>query len=100
MPQQNKKKYATFKIRIADQKDSDFVEVNLSRKKLKYNELILAICSELNVKPKKIERLRKLPNTKLRKDKEIQRLRDFTELEIVLLKTVHCLPNITFQTGR
>ena len=52
----------------------------------------MAICSELNIQPQKIERLRKLPDTKLRKDSDVQRLEDYTELEVVLFETVQCQP--------
>ena len=60
---------------------------------MNYNNLISVICSELNIKSEKIERLRKLPDTKLRKDSDVQRLEDYTELEVVLLETVQCQPS-------
>lgn len=41
-------------------------------------------CSELGLNSKYVERLRKLPNTRLRKDRDVQRLRDFEVLTILL----------------
>ena len=80
------------KIRIANAPDPDFIEVDLPKNKLNYNDLILAMCQELDVQPKKVERLRKLPNTKIRRDVEIQRLKDYEELELVLYKLIQCQP--------
>lgn len=71
------------KIRIANAADPDFVEVELSRTDLTYRALLYLCCMELDLKPQQIQKLRKLPNTRLRKDKDIQRLQDFQEIEVV-----------------
>ncbi|XP_012232736.1 ankyrin repeat domain-containing protein 40-like [Linepithema humile] len=71
------------KIRIANAADPDFVEVELSRTDLTYRALLYLCCMELDLKPQQIQKLRKLPNTRLRKDKDIQRLQNFQEIEII-----------------
>ena len=41
------------------------------------------MCKEIGVNPHTVERIRKLPNTKLRRDVEVHRLENYTELELV-----------------
>ncbi|XP_067914832.1 ankyrin repeat domain-containing protein 40 [Heterodontus francisci] len=76
------------KVRIQNRaiRDNDFIEVELNRRELTYQALLTVSCQELNVNPERVERIRKLPNTLLRKDKEVARLQNFQELELVLLK--------------
>ncbi|XP_078736877.1 ankyrin repeat domain-containing protein 40-like [Lampetra fluviatilis] len=64
--------------------DVDFVEVELSRRGLTMASLVHTCSLELGVDPGKVTRVRKLPNTRLRKDKDLTRLADFQELELVL----------------
>nr|XP_032831981.1 ankyrin repeat domain-containing protein 40-like isoform X1 [Petromyzon marinus] len=64
--------------------DVDFVEVELSRRDLTMASLVHTCSLELGVDPDKVTRVRKLPNTRLRKDKDLTRLADFQELELVL----------------
>lgn len=64
--------------------DVDFVEVELSRRGLTMASLVRVCSLELGVEPGKVTRVRKLPNTRLRKDKDLTRLADFQELELVL----------------
>lgn len=71
------------KIRLSNAKDPDFVEVEIPRRELGYAALLQVCCNELNLQPMLIERLRKLPNTRLRNDADIRRLRDFQEIEVV-----------------
>ncbi|EFN87722.1 Ankyrin repeat domain-containing protein 40 [Harpegnathos saltator] len=71
------------KIRIANAADPDFIEIELSRNELTYQALLCICCKELNLTPHQILKLRKLPNTRLRKDKDIQRLQNFQEIEVV-----------------
>lgn len=66
-----------FKLRIAYSADSDFIEVEMDRMELTYSQLLAVCCSELGLNSKYVERLRKLPNTRLRKDRDVQRLKDF-----------------------
>ena len=44
------------------------------------------MCHELGVNSAQVERIGKLPNTKLRRDIEVYRLHNYTELELVLCK--------------
>ena len=71
-------------IRVANAIDTDFILIDLPKKKWNYNDLMLAMCHELNVEPNNVERVRLLPHTKLRRDIEVQRLKDYEELELVL----------------
>jgi len=65
------------KLRLAYSTDTDFIEVEINKSELTYAALLDLCCSELGLNCKYVERLRKLPNTWLRKDKDIQRLKDF-----------------------
>ncbi|OAD61946.1 Ankyrin repeat domain-containing protein 40 [Eufriesea mexicana] len=71
------------KIRVADAPDPDFIEIELSQSDLSYQTLIRICCQELDIDPNQIVKLRKLPNTRLRKDEDIQRLQNFQEIEVV-----------------
>lgn len=71
------------KIRIADSPDPDFIEVELAQTDLTYQTLIRVCCQELDIEPGHIVKLRKLPNTRLRKDEDVQRLVNFQEIEVV-----------------
>ncbi|XP_015735800.1 ankyrin repeat domain-containing protein 40-like isoform X2 [Coturnix japonica] len=75
------------KVRVQNLRDDDFIEIELDRQELTYQDLLRVSCCELGVNPQHVERIRKLPNTVLRKDKDVARLRDFQELELVLVKS-------------
>ncbi|KAM3922023.1 ankyrin repeat domain-containing protein 40 [Leptodactylus fuscus] len=79
-------KELVLKVRIQSSSpgDNDFIEVEMDRDELTYRELLRVCCYELGVCPDSVERIRKLPNTMLRKDKDVARLQDFQELELVL----------------
>lgn len=74
------------KVRIQNPslKENDFIEIELDRQELTYKELLRVSCCELGVNPEHVQKIRKLPNTMLRKDKDVARLQDFQELELVL----------------
>uniref|UniRef100_A0A7M4FS13 Ankyrin repeat domain 40 n=1 Tax=Crocodylus porosus TaxID=8502 RepID=A0A7M4FS13_CROPO len=74
------------KVRIQNLtlRENDFIEIELDRQELTYKELLRVSCCELGVNPEHVEKIRKLPNTVLRKDKDVARLQDFQELELVL----------------
>ncbi|XP_068769338.1 ankyrin repeat domain-containing protein 40 [Struthio camelus] len=74
------------KVRIQNPslRENDFIEIELDRQELTYKELLRVSCCELGVNPEHVEKIRKLPNTVLRKDKDVARLQDFQELELVL----------------
>ncbi|XP_070237295.1 putative ANKRD40 C-terminal-like protein isoform X2 [Bos mutus] len=73
-------------VRIQSHKENDFIEVELDRQELSYQNLLQVSCYELGINPEQVEKIRKLPNTLLRKDKDILRLQDFQEVELILMK--------------
>ncbi|XP_056406064.1 ankyrin repeat domain-containing protein 40 [Hyla sarda] len=79
-------KELVLKVRIQSSSpgDNDFIEVEMDREELTYRELVRVCCYELGVSTDSVEKIRKLPNTMLRKDKDVARLQDFQELELVL----------------
>uniref|UniRef100_A0A8C5QEE3 Ankyrin repeat domain 40 n=1 Tax=Leptobrachium leishanense TaxID=445787 RepID=A0A8C5QEE3_9ANUR len=79
-------KELVLKVRIQNSAvaDNDFIEVEMDREELTYRELLRVCCYELGVGPEQVEKIRKLPNTIIRKDKDVARLQDFQELELVL----------------
>ncbi|XP_050716846.1 ankyrin repeat domain-containing protein 40-like isoform X2 [Eriocheir sinensis] len=72
------------KVRIANSDDPDFIEIDLQKAQINYSYLLTTCCKEMAVNPQMVERIRKLPNTRLRNDKDVQRLTDYTELELVM----------------
>ena len=70
------------KVRIADSGESDFVEVEVEG--MTFMVLLQACCEELGVGLSDVAKLRKLPNILLRKDRDVQRLKQGQELELVL----------------
>lgn len=72
------------KVRIANSGDPDFIEVELPRTELSYSRLLRVCCEELGISANQIIRIRKLPDTLVRKDKDVQRFRDFQEIEVVI----------------
>ena len=70
------------KVRIADSGETDFIEVDMHT--LSYIDLLRNICEELEVSPDDVSKIRKLPNVLIRKDKDISRLENGQELELVL----------------
>ncbi|XP_064378728.1 ankyrin repeat domain-containing protein 40-like isoform X1 [Dromaius novaehollandiae] len=75
------------KVRVQNLRDNDFIEIELDRQELTYQDLLRVSCCELGVNPEQVEKIRKLPNTLVRKDKDVARLQDFQELELVLAKS-------------
>lgn len=84
------------KVRVAHTNDSDFIEVELPRTDLSYSRLLRVSCEELGVDLKHVLKIRKLPDTVVRKDKDVRRLHDLQELELVL--TTSRSPNGTLNT--
>merc|ERR1712150_60572 len=79
-------KILILKIRVADSIDRDFIEIDIEDNQLNYQSLTDVMCHELGVNSAQVERIRKLPNTRLRRDIEICRLQNYAELELVLCK--------------
>ncbi|XP_077591457.1 ankyrin repeat domain-containing protein 40 isoform X2 [Stigmatopora nigra] len=77
------------KVRIQNPntRENDFIEIELDRQELTYRSLLRVCCRELDISVEHVEKIRKLPNTMLRKDKDVARLQDFQELEVVLEKS-------------
>ncbi|NWT53255.1 ANR40 protein, partial [Erythrocercus mccallii] len=75
------------KVRVQNLRDNDFIEIELDRQELTYQDLLRVSCCELSINPQQVEKIRKLPNTLVRKDKDVARLQDFQELELVLWRS-------------
>ncbi|KAK2528530.1 ankyrin repeat domain-containing protein 40 [Columba guinea] len=75
------------KVRVQNLRDNDFIEIELDRQELTYQDLLRVSCCELGINPEQVEKIRKLPNTLVRKDKDVARLQDFQELELVLVQS-------------
>lgn len=57
------------KVRIQNPntRENDFIEVELDRQELTYRSLLRVCCRELDISTEHVEKIRKLPNTMLRK---------------------------------
>ncbi|XP_033211197.1 uncharacterized protein LOC117169127 isoform X2 [Belonocnema kinseyi] len=71
------------KVRLANAPDPDFIEIDLPKAALTYQVLLQVCCQELELDESRVIKLRKLPNTKIRRDKDVERLENFQEIEIV-----------------
>ncbi|XP_061471997.1 ankyrin repeat domain-containing protein 40-like isoform X2 [Rhineura floridana] len=74
------------KVRVQNPKENDFIEIELDRQELTYQDLLRVSCCELGINPEQVEKVRKLPNTL---DKDVARLQDFQELEFVLMRSIN-----------
>lgn len=83
------------KVRIAQDLEDDFIEVELQRPaELTYYSLLSLCCKELSIdSPQTVLKIRKLPNTLIRKDKDVTRLQMFQEIELVLSEMPHSIGN-------
>ncbi|XP_048762857.1 ankyrin repeat domain-containing protein 40-like [Ostrea edulis] len=72
------------KVRVGNSEERDYIEVELDKACLSFDRLLSVCCQELGVQKGQVFKVRKLPNTIVRKDKDVARLTDFQELEIVL----------------
>jgi len=72
------------KLRVANAVDPDFIEIELPFSALTLEYLIVMGCEELGIPANSVDRVRKLPNTRLRRDREVERLHDYQEVEFVL----------------
>uniref|UniRef100_A0A7N5JW82 ANKRD40 C-terminal like n=1 Tax=Ailuropoda melanoleuca TaxID=9646 RepID=A0A7N5JW82_AILME len=64
-PQQDRREKPA--VRIQSPRENDFIEVELNRGELNYQNLLEVSCSELGIEPEQVKTIRKLPNTLLRK---------------------------------
>ncbi|KAK3789082.1 hypothetical protein RRG08_063796 [Elysia crispata] len=72
------------KVRLANSAEKDFIEVELEESNKTFSSLMNLMCAELGVDKNLVSKIRKLPDTIVRKDKDVGRLLDFQELELVL----------------
>ena len=82
-----KEKIKILKIRLGQSNDPDFIEIDLPEPKWTYECLLEEMMNEFELtkeQGRSVERIRKLPNTKIRRDIEIQRLENYAELELIL----------------
>lgn len=77
------------KVKLHGSSDPDFIEIEIAKWKLTYNNLLKICCEELEVVESQVERIRKLPNTRLRKDNDVKRLKDYQAIEIVLKSSLN-----------
>ncbi|MEQ2162274.1 hypothetical protein GOODEAATRI_018093 [Goodea atripinnis] len=63
------------KVRIQNPnaRENDFIEVELDRQELTYRSLLRVCCRELDISAEHVEKIRKLPNTLLRKVQQMYR---------------------------
>ena len=59
-------------------RENDFIEIELDRQELTYQELLRVSCCELGVNPDQVEKIRKLPNTLVRKVRNVCYVVDFS----------------------
>jgi len=72
------------KVRVANSSDPDFIEIELPGSALTIEYLTVVACEELDIQANQVSRVRKMPDTRLRRDKEIARLKDYQQVELVL----------------
>ena len=70
------------KVRVCGSGECDFVEVEVGA--LTYPALVAVCCEELELTTADVAKIRKLPNVLVRKDRDVQRMKDGQELEVVL----------------
>ncbi|KAK6177638.1 hypothetical protein SNE40_015698 [Patella caerulea] len=79
--------------------DADFIEIELDRSTLTFVALVQLLCEELKVDSRLVQKVRKRPDTIVRKDKDIARLKDFQELELVLSNKAQSSLSRTYSSG-
>jgi len=73
------------KVRIANFDDPDFIEVDLPSTAT-FDQLVTLLRSELGIAATAVVRkVRKLPDTIVRNDRDVRRLRNYQELELILV---------------
>lgn len=71
---------------LQGQEEEEFVEIVVNRPHTTLQQLLTICCTELAIEEKNISKLRKLPNTVMRNNQDVQTLRDYDELELVVSK--------------
>lgn len=75
------------KLRVAESQQ-DYVEVEVDERELTYNGLMYRCTQELGINGNDIERMRKMPDTKIRQDEDLRRFNTFESIEVVMKKKV------------
>ncbi|KAI6655168.1 Ankyrin repeat domain 40 [Oopsacas minuta] len=75
------------KVRIAENEETDFIELDIDVEGISFEEFRFILCQELqiNTKQQSVKKIRKLPNTIVRNEKDIKRLKEGTEVELILI---------------
>ncbi|CAG9830609.1 unnamed protein product [Diabrotica balteata] len=76
------------KVKISSS-DPDYIEIEISKSSLTYANLLRVCCQELGILESQVERIRRLPNIRLRNDKDVKRLQFYHSLEVVLTSPLH-----------
>lgn len=87
------------KARIANGEEKDFIEIELDRSNMTFQHLLDTLCFELGVDKKLVAKIRKLPNTIVRKDKDVCRLTNFQEMELCLTNKAISASSRTYNLG-
>ena len=76
------------RLRIADAEETDFIEVDFDRSNMTFQNFQAVCCVELGIEAvNDVQKIRKLPNTIVRNDRDVKRLLSFQEFEVVLKKS-------------
>lgn len=75
------------RIQNPNARENDFIEVELDRQELTYRSLLRVCCRELDISAEHVEKIRKLPNTMLRK---VQESGLHSAHKFILSSTVRC----------
>eukprot|EP00127_Corallochytrium_limacisporum_P004680 Clim_evm34s172 gene=Clim_evmTU34s172 len=70
------------KVRLGNCEDDDFFEMEVGERT--YHGLVTACSEELEIQPSTVWRIRKLPNVIIRKDRDVERLQENQEVEVIL----------------
>jgi len=71
------------KLRVFQSGETDFYEVEISGQ-LTYENLLKSCAEELEIQMSQVAKIRKLPNVLIRRDRDVMRLQEGQELEVVL----------------
>lgn len=69
------------KVRLI--KEEDFIEIDLERDCLTFGQFLNFVCKELGIDSKFVTKVRKCPNTLIRNDRDVARLLNYQEIELV-----------------
>lgn len=76
--------HLVLKFRVAESNEKDFIEIELEREHLSFTALVDVCLMAFNVEKSKLKKIRKLPNTIVQNDRDVKRLKQFQEMEVVI----------------